>query len=202
MAFTSKKVFDADPAFIPAIADELVKQFRREGFSTAQMPLGPGGADVSITKGGLFKGVLGMKTALKITITPVGQQIVAEAGVGIFEQQAIPTMITVFIFWPVIITQIWGMIVQSRLDNRAMDYIELQKNPYREHSAHPAAKSRIEQSVVCLSGWSTHRRKLLCGQACRNRNFFCRPRHCKLPGSFFAQKTGGEEEANQAQNNT
>ena len=124
MAFTSKKVFDADPAFIPTIADELVKQFRLEGFSVAQFPLGSGGADVSITKGGLFKKVLGMKTALKITLKPVGRQIVAEAGVGIFDQQAIPTMISVFIFWPVIITQIWGMIVQSRLDNHAMDYIE------------------------------------------------------------------------------
>ena len=124
MAFSSKKLFYSDPSFIPAIADEVVEQFRLEGFSVAQFPLGSGGADVSITKGGVFKAVLGMKTALKITLKPVGQHILAEAGVGIFGQQAIPTMISVFVFWPVILTQIWGMIVQSRLDNRAMELIE------------------------------------------------------------------------------
>ena len=83
--------------------------------------LSSGGCDISITKGGAFKAVLGMKTALKVTLLPHGNLISFEAGVGIWGQQAIPTVISMFFFWPVLITQIWGMIEQSKLDDRALE---------------------------------------------------------------------------------
>ena len=82
--------------------------------------LSSGGYDISITKGGLFKAVLGMKTALKITLLPFDGKIRFEAGVGIFGQQAIPSVISMFFFWPVLLTQIWGLIAQSKLDDRAL----------------------------------------------------------------------------------
>ena len=43
------------------------------------------------------------------------------AGVGIWGQQAIPTVISMLFFWPVLITQIWGMVEQSKLDDKALD---------------------------------------------------------------------------------
>ena len=54
--------------------------------------------DISITKGGLFKAVLGMKTALKVTLLPQGTEVSFEAGVGIWKQQAVPTIISMLIF--------------------------------------------------------------------------------------------------------
>lgn len=65
-----------------------------------------------------------MKTALKITLRQESGHIQAEAGVGIFGQQAIPTIISMLFFWPVLVTQIWGMIKQSSLDDHAMELIE------------------------------------------------------------------------------
>lgn len=124
MGFSSKKIFYADSALIPTISDDLVEHFQIEGYTVKKMPLGSGGADVSITKGGLFKAVLGMKTALKITLKPHGGHILAEAGVGIFGQQVVPTVITVLFFWPVLITQIWGIVQQAHLDDHAMELIE------------------------------------------------------------------------------
>ena len=124
MGFSSKKVFMANPSFIPAVAAELSTQFQAEGYSVKVENLVAGGADISITKGSFFKAIAGMKTALKITLTPEGTYIFAEAGVGIFGQQAIPTIISVFVFWPVLLTQIWGMVQQNKLDDHAMELIE------------------------------------------------------------------------------
>ena len=58
--------------------------------------------------------------ALKITLVPYNDRIGFEAGVGIFGQQAIPTFIMLFITWPVLLTQIWGMVLQSKLDDKAL----------------------------------------------------------------------------------
>lgn len=83
--------------------------------------LSSGGYDISITKGGIFKAILGMKTALKVSLIPQGNSIYFEAGVGIWGQQAIPTVISMLFFWPVLITQIWGMVEQSKLDDKALE---------------------------------------------------------------------------------
>lgn len=124
MGFSSKRVFMADPSFIPAVAEELSLQFRTEGYNVKQEDLISGCVDISITKGGIFKAIAGMKTALKITIKPDDSHIIAEAGVGIFGQQAIPTIISMLFFWPVLLTQTWGLIQQSQLDDHAMELIE------------------------------------------------------------------------------
>ncbi|MCS2523166.1 hypothetical protein NXV02_03315 [Bacteroides ovatus] len=58
-----------------------------------------GGVDISISKGGLFKAVLGLKSALKVSLIPKDNAIAFEAGIGIFGQQAIPTIISMLFFW-------------------------------------------------------------------------------------------------------
>ena len=69
----------------------------------------------------MFKAVLGMKTALKVHVYPVTENIRIDAGVGIFGQQVVPTLISMFLFWPVLITQISGMISQAKMDDRVME---------------------------------------------------------------------------------
>lgn len=122
--FSSKRVFMAAPSFIPAVAEEISLQFQAEGYSVKSESLITGGADISITKGGIFKAIAGMKTALKITLKPDGSHFIAEASVGIFGQQAVPTLIAALFFSPLFLTQAWGLIQQSRLDDHAMELIE------------------------------------------------------------------------------
>ena len=119
--FNTKQVIFGSPALIPTIADEIVKQFQSEGFEVTKQDMSTGGCDISITKTGFFKAVLGMRSALKVTLLPQGNAINFEAGVGIFGQQAIPTIISMFFLWPVLITQIWGMVEQSKLDDKALE---------------------------------------------------------------------------------
>lgn len=119
--FSTKKVLYGSISLIPIIANRIQVEFQNEGYEVALDALSSGGYDISITKGGLFKAVLGMKTALKVTLLPQGNTIHFEAGVGIWGQQAIPTVISMLFFWPVLITQIWGMVEQSKLDDKALD---------------------------------------------------------------------------------
>lgn len=119
--FSSKKILYGSTSLIPAIADRIQEEFRNDGYEVVMDALSSGGYDISITKGGLFKAVLGMQTALKVTLLPQDGNIYFEAGVGIWGQQAIPTVISMLFFWPVLITQIWGMVEQSKLDDKALD---------------------------------------------------------------------------------
>lgn len=120
-AFNTKVTLNGNPSYIPEIADRICQEFALEGYEINRDNLISGGVDISLTKGGFFKAVLGMKTALKITIVPAGDKIDFEAGIGIFGQQVVPTLIMLFITWPVLITQIWGLVKQSQLDDKALD---------------------------------------------------------------------------------
>ena len=123
-AFNTKKLILAPSSLIPAMSERISQSFVNEGYEVTSTPLSNGRYDVSITKGGMFKAVLGMKTALKVSLTPQGSNVYFDASVGIFGQQAIPTVISMFFFWPVLITQIWGMVEQSNLDDKALAIAE------------------------------------------------------------------------------
>lgn len=128
--FNTSKIIYADSALIPTLAERICREFQNDGYDVKHDSLLSGGSDISITKGGTFKAILGTKTALKITLVPQNGNISFDAGVGIFGQQIIPTFIMFFIAWPVLITQIWGMIQQAKLDDRAYKIAE---NVVAEH---------------------------------------------------------------------
>lgn len=143
--FNKHVLLQGDPAIIPAIANEIEREFVGEGFEVKKQSLFSGGVDISITKGGIFKAVLGMKTALKITMTPQGNSIIFDANVGIWGQQTIPTIISMLFFWPVLITQIWGMVNQAKMDDKALEIayrvINTNGNQYQQSSMSQAMSS-------------------------------------------------------------
>lgn len=122
--YSTQKLLNASVAQIPQIAEAIRKDFADDGFEVYVDTLMSGGRDISITKGNLFKAVLGMRSALKISLTPRQSGVFFDANVGIYGQQAIPTIISMLFFWPVLITQIWGLIQQSSLDDRALEVAE------------------------------------------------------------------------------
>lgn len=122
--FRSEKFFEANSSLISGIAKEIEASFRREGFEVQTVNLVSGGADISLAKGGVFKAIVGLKSALKITMLPKNGGFDLKAGVGVFGQQTIPSLLTWFVAWPVLIAQIWGMVRQSKLDDRAIAIAE------------------------------------------------------------------------------
>ena len=119
--FNTKKTLYGASDLIPVMATRIQKEFQNDGYEVKLDSLNSGAYDISVTKGGVFKAVLGMRTALHITLVPQGNDVAFEGSVGIFGQQAIPTVISMFFFWPVLITQIWGLVTQAKLDDKALE---------------------------------------------------------------------------------
>jgi|ERR1035437_4405153 hypothetical protein len=123
--FFSSKTYNALPSIIEIVVNDVLERIKGEGYEATREILDSGGAVISIAKGGSVKAALGLKTALKVTIQPNGSQsFTAEAGVGIFGTQALPTAGMMVVAWPIIIPQIWGLIQQSKLDDHVLDLIQ------------------------------------------------------------------------------
>lgn len=118
--FNTHKIINADPSLIPAMANKITDYFKSQGYEVDVQVSDLGTYDISLTKGGMFKAVLGLKTALKVTLKPEADRVSFDAGIGIFGQQLIPALIMYFVAWPVLLTQIWGMVQQANLDNTAL----------------------------------------------------------------------------------
>jgi hypothetical protein len=106
------------------VVQDLMEHFRRQEYEVASNQKIGGGWRVDITKGELFATLVGTKTALNIDIEPVGDSTQVKASVGLFDLQAIPTVLMLFVFTPVIIGQIIGLVQQEKLDNEAVDVTE------------------------------------------------------------------------------
>ena len=124
MAFSSTRIFNVSPNLIQPIAQDVAKQLSAEGYETQLDGSLGNNVQVSISKGGMFKKVVGMKTALNLMLTDEGDCIKAKTEVGIFGLQAIPTAITMLFWWPMLIPQIVGLVKQSKLDSHVMELID------------------------------------------------------------------------------
>lgn len=123
-AFKTSKNIPCYLVDLSPVVSDLIKNFEMQGFEVSGSKEFDGTWHVSITKGGTFKAILGMKSSLNVVLKTTEQSTYAEAGIGIFGQQAIPTIISMALAWPVLITQVWGLIQQAHLDDEALTCIE------------------------------------------------------------------------------
>jgi hypothetical protein len=122
--FNSSKTVPYFVEDVAPVAQEVMRHFESQDYEVTETNIPTGGVQVSIRRGGTFKAIIGMKTALNIKIEPVANGTTVEAGVGIFGQQAVPTAITLLVFWPVIIAQVWNMAQEAHLDEEALRVAE------------------------------------------------------------------------------
>ena len=146
MAFSSERKFKVTSDLLYPIVNDVVPNLESEGYQTKREDSITGGVVVTITKGGMFKAVLGMKTALKIVFSPEDDCVKVNASVGIFGQQAIPTMISMLVFWPILITQVWGLIKQSNLDQHVYNLIQ---QSILEHATSSNLKLAAKKGLYC-----------------------------------------------------
>ncbi len=145
--FESTKIVPIVLPDLTPVANDTMNHFRKQGYEVAGEPTITGGWDISITKGNLFKTILGMKTALKISIEPSPAMTTVKADVGLFGTQAIPTAIALLVFWPVLIAQMWGLVQQSKLDDEAIDCVEASLKAHAPHIEGPSSGG--EQTAHC-----------------------------------------------------
>jgi hypothetical protein len=139
--FNSSKTVPYVVGDLAPVAQEVMDHFEQQDYEVTVTNIPTGGVQVSIRRGGTFKAIIGMKTALNIKIEPVANGTTVDAGVGIFGQQAIPTAITLLIFWPVLVAQVWNMAQESKLDEEALRVAE---ESLKAHSSKAPSEATAE----------------------------------------------------------
>jgi len=122
--FTKCKMIKCKHPDVTNVATLLAGVFRERRFDVAVSNLVSGGSDVSISKGHVFKSVLGLRTSLRVELRQTDEGVFYRSSVGIFGQQVIPSILSVFVAWPIVISQTWGVIQQLKLDNHALAVVE------------------------------------------------------------------------------
>jgi zinc-ribbon domain len=169
--FESVQSFPYTLPDLAPVAQDLMRHFEQQGYEVKGEPTMTRGWHISLHKGGVFKAVVGMKTAMNIEIEPAGKVTTAKAGIGIFGLQAIPTAISFLLFWPVLIPQLWGIVQTSKLDEEALREIE---TSLKVHSAVGVGAMADPTTAVSAGSYCTN-----CG--------------AKLPdGAKFCSECGGK----------
>lgn len=122
--FKTSKLLYGNPDLIETIAAAIESKFRTDGYDVCVENTYDNGKDISISKGGLFKRVLGMRTALKVSLSPCDGNIWFKTDVGIFGNQVLPTVLVVSGMWLILLPQIWGLVHQASLDDKALEIAE------------------------------------------------------------------------------
>ncbi len=180
--FKSEKLIPVSLPDLEPVANELAGHFKQRDYQVEYAQLPSGEWQVGITRGGVFKAAVGLKSALKIQIEAYPSGTMVRAGAGIFGKQALPTTITLLVAWPVVLTQVWGLIREANLDDEAVSVVEAslmrhqRVGSFQDVPASPAgspgpqrAATSPAQSAFCTScgeelGVSA-RFCALCGQA-------------------------------------
>jgi hypothetical protein len=172
-AFSSAKSIPIAVSDLAPVANDVVQHFQQKGYETTSLRTITGGWDVNITKGGMFKAVVGTKSALKIEITPGNNQTNVTAGVGIFGQHAVPIAVAVIldsVFWPLMAAQIFGLVRQAHLDDEAIACVE------------DSLKIHATQNTVPANSTPKQRFCVECGTANAPDALICTQCGVKLPG--------------------
>ena len=106
------------------VAEAVTKHFADLDYEVSGEQTGPQRWEIGIHKGGTFRAVVGMKVALRIRIETIGSTTRVEAGIGLLESQGIYAAVSMLAFWPVLVTQTWGLLKQSKLDEEAIAVAE------------------------------------------------------------------------------
>ena len=138
--FNSSKTFPYVVEDLAPVAQDVMDHFERQDYEVIETNIPTGGVQVSIRRGGTFKAIIGMKSALNIKIEPVANGTTVDAGVGIFGQQAIPTAITLLVFWPVLVAQVWNMAQEAKLDEEALRVAEESLKAHSKAPSEPTAE--------------------------------------------------------------
>lgn len=122
--FKISKILYGNSELIPTIALEIEASFRSDGYEVCIENTSNGGKEISVTKGGLFRRVFGIRTALKVRLSPCDGSIWFKTDVGLFGNQVIPTVLVLSGWWIILVPQIWGLVHQVKLDDKALEIAE------------------------------------------------------------------------------
>ncbi len=120
--FQSQKTVRVQVADLSVVAEAVASHFQAKGFEVKKDKVEDSWY-VSISKSSVFKTVMGTRTGLNVELEPKGDDVEISAGVGVFGQRGgggLGALMT----GPMAITQLWGAVQQSKLDEEALAVAE------------------------------------------------------------------------------
>ena len=150
--FKTNRSFPYTPASLAAVAEQVKAAFQAEGYEAIGHETPGGGQFISLTKGDTFKAVLGLKTALNIQMDPKPGGTDVEAKIGTYGEAFIGAAVAAFVFWPLILTQVAGVVESSKLDDRAM--VEIEK-ALKAHANGTATGASSQESTTSAGSASS-----------------------------------------------
>ena len=138
--FNTSKTIETKLRDVKGILADAKAHFEGKGFEVKTEETVDGGF-ISITKGGLFKEGLGLKSALNTTLKFQDNAILAEAKVGAFGGKAIATLGGLFVTWPLALTAAIGMVTQSKLDDEMIAVLEEAVRKYEKNAGGDGGKN-------------------------------------------------------------
>lgn len=139
--FTSTKSFKANPEFIPFVTRKIKEDFESKGFEFVTTSASMNRTVFKVVKSNLVRNITGLKQGLEVTINRNGENIDIEAKGTVVRDQALASVISLLVTWPVLITQVIGLINQSKLDTRVITvadtaYLEYKASESKEFCPH------------------------------------------------------------------
>jgi hypothetical protein len=122
--FKSSRIVPIAVADLGPIAQAVAQKLRQRGFDVHCTAISSHCQELGIHKGGLFKAVMGLKTALRMRLETVGETTRIGVSIGLLETQVVPVAIGMLVFWPALVIQSWGLVQQHKLDDEAIALIE------------------------------------------------------------------------------
>lgn len=124
-AFSITKTFHTTSSFIPFAIEKIQEAFCIEdGYSLQRKEGTLNKTIVEISKGNWFGNALGLGQYLEISFSKEGEDIQVHAKGDILKKQALPSFLSGFVFRPILIPQVIGLVRQARFDDAAMAVIE------------------------------------------------------------------------------
>lgn len=130
--FESSTLFNAPQEFIPVACRKIKSEFEADGFDYAVKTESFNKTVVLVTKGNLVKQAIGLKQGLEITFKPECGMVSVNARGTVIKDQAIATILSMLVAWPVVIAQIIGLVNQSKLDEMAIETVTSAMAEYNE----------------------------------------------------------------------
>src|ERR671913_1198432 len=96
--FNSSKTVPYVVEDLAPVAQEVMRHFESQDYEVTETHIPTGGVQVSIRRGGTFKAIIGLKTALNIRVEPQANGTKVEAGGGGFWEAAGPPAVTPLVF--------------------------------------------------------------------------------------------------------
>jgi hypothetical protein len=145
--FKSEKLIPISVPDLAPMAQELQAHFEQRRYQVECQLVPPGVWEVGVTRGGMFKTAMGLRSSMKVQLKGVDGGTLVQARVGIFGKQAIPTMVTMLVLWQMIFLQTWTVIRESALDDEAVRVVQISLTRHQRAAgadrAGPAVNIRV-----------------------------------------------------------